>query len=76
MYFSVGRLTMVLFLTAVFPFVPLITFFCNYVEERVDANAYVNFRRRPIPRKVTGLGVWTYIINFLVVVGVVINVSF
>ncbi|XP_044757863.1 anoctamin-6-like [Coccinella septempunctata] len=69
----VARLTMVLFFTAVFPFVPLIVFFCNYVEERVDANTYVNFRRRPIPRKVTGLGVWAYILQFLVVVAVFIN---
>ncbi|KAL3277531.1 hypothetical protein HHI36_012876 [Cryptolaemus montrouzieri] len=69
----VSRLSIVLFFTAVFPFVPHLVYLCNYFEKKVDAQMYVTSRRRPIPRKVSGLGVWFSIIYFVVTVGVLIN---
>ncbi|KAK9880348.1 hypothetical protein WA026_010232 [Henosepilachna vigintioctopunctata] len=69
----IHRLTMVLFCTTILPLLPLIIFVCNFIDTRVDAFVYVNLRRRPIPRKVTGLGVWYFIMHFVVVISVLVN---
>ncbi|KAK9880350.1 hypothetical protein WA026_010234 [Henosepilachna vigintioctopunctata] len=69
----VGRFTMVLFMTSVFPLAPLITLICNSIEERIDANRYLNTKRRSIPRKVTGLGIWYYIMKFIAIFSVLVN---
>lgn len=71
---SVLRHGMVLFFTSVCPLTPILTLIVNILEMKLYAYAYINFYRRPIPRKVEGIEMFHYILQALTWFGVTVNV--
>lgn len=64
----------VIFFVAGFPLTPLLALINNFVEIRVDATKFLTSYRRPIPKKVAGLGAWFTILQAVTYIGVVTNV--
>lgn len=64
----------VVFFVAGFPLAPVLALINNLVELRVDAYKITNHFRRPIPKKVPGIGAWMGILQAMTYVGVVTNV--
>lgn len=64
------------FFVAGFPLAPFFAMSNNILELRVDASKMTKNFRRPIPKKVAGLGAWFSILQGVTYLGVVTNVIF
>lgn len=73
--FSVIQYGFVVFFVAGFPLAPVLALFNNIFEIRVDASKLTKNLRRPVPKKVSGLGAWFSILQGVTYLGVVTNVS-
>jgi anoctamin-1 len=60
---------------AAFPLAPLFALLNNIMEMRLDAKKFVEFYRRPVPKRVKNIGVWFRILDILGHLSVVSNVS-
>jgi len=58
-----------------FPAIPLLAFFNNIVEIKIDGYKLVKNAQRPIPRAASGLGTWVPILEFFSVVSVLNNAA-
>ncbi|XP_063683747.1 anoctamin-7-like isoform X8 [Bolinopsis microptera] len=57
----------------VFPLAPLVALICNMVDVRVDGYRILWKNRRYIAQRAEDIGIWQYILEFLNMVGVVVN---
>lgn len=64
----------VVFFVAGFPLIPFFAMLNNIIELRVDASKLIKNYRRPVPRKVAGLGAWFNILESVTYLGVITNV--
>lgn len=71
---SVIQYGFVVFFVAGFPLAPFLALFNNIFEIRVDASKLIKNFRRPVPKKVSGLGAWFSILQGVTYLGVVTNV--
>jgi len=58
-----------------FPAIPVIAFFNNIVEVKIDAYKLVKQCRRPIPTKSQGLGTWVHILELFSIISVMNNAA-
>ncbi|KAJ8985729.1 hypothetical protein NQ317_014380 [Molorchus minor] len=63
----------IIFFIAGFPPAPLLAALNNFVEIRVDSYKMTRSIRRPVPRRVTGLGAWYGILQGITYIGVATN---
>ncbi|XP_028370919.2 anoctamin-9 [Phyllostomus discolor] len=58
---------------AAFPLAPLLAFFSNVVEIRLDAIKMVRLQRRLVPRKAKDIGTWLHVLETIGVLAVIAN---
>ncbi|XP_031531019.2 anoctamin-9 isoform X2 [Vicugna pacos] len=58
---------------AAFPLAPLLAFFSNLVEIRLDAIKMVRLQRRLVPRKAKDIGTWLQVLEIIGVLAVIAN---
>ncbi|XP_040826769.1 anoctamin-9 [Ochotona curzoniae] len=58
---------------AAFPLAPLLAFFSNLVEIRLDAIKMVRLQRRLVPRKAKDIGTWLQVLETIGVLAVIAN---
>merc|ERR1711971_684616 len=58
-----------------FPAIPVLAFFNNVVEIKIDGYKLIHNTRRAIPTSATGLGTWVQILEFFSVVSVINNAA-
>ncbi|XP_012791618.2 anoctamin-9 [Sorex araneus] len=58
---------------AAFPLAPLLAFFSNLVEIRLDAIKMVRLQRRLVPRKTKDIGTWLQVLEIIGVLAVIAN---
>ncbi|XP_054432815.1 anoctamin-9 [Pteronotus mesoamericanus] len=58
---------------AAFPLAPLLAFFSNVIEIRLDAVKMVRLQRRLVPRKAKDIGTWLYVLETIGVLAVIAN---
>ncbi|KAL0277448.1 UNVERIFIED_CONTAM: hypothetical protein PYX00_004720 [Menopon gallinae] len=58
---------------AAFPLAPLFALINNILEMRLDAQKFLKFYRRPVPRRVKNIGVWYTILDVLNRISVITN---
>ncbi|XP_063108069.1 anoctamin-9 isoform X3 [Cavia porcellus] len=58
---------------AAFPLAPLLAFFSNVVEIRLDAIKMVQLQRRLVPRKAKDIGTWLQVLEIIGVLAVIAN---
>ncbi|GMS89326.1 hypothetical protein PENTCL1PPCAC_11500 [Pristionchus entomophagus] len=58
---------------ALFPLAPLIALIIGLIDIRIDASRLVWFNRRPIPERVSGIGIWLNILTFIQYAAVLTN---
>ena len=63
----------VTFFVISFPLAPLLAWFSNYAESRVDAIKLTTNTRRPIPKGTRDIGTWQYILQIMSVVAIITN---
>jgi Calcium-activated chloride channel len=63
----------IIFFCVAFPLGPLIYWVFNILEIKGDAYKFFNLFKRPFPRQAESIGVWSDIISFLSIVGVITN---
>lgn len=63
------------FFVAAFPLAPLLTSINNILEQRLDAYKFVVRYRRPIPKRVAGIGSWDGVLLGVTYLSTVTNVS-
>lgn len=61
-----------IFVTA-FPLAPLFALINNVLEMRLDAKKFIKYYRRPVPQRVTNIGVWYSILAIVGRIAVVSN---
>lgn len=66
---------LVTFFVAAFPLAPLFALINNIAEHRLDAYKFVTRYRRPVPKKVVGIGSWNGILLGMTYFSMVTNVS-
>lgn len=59
---------------AAFPLGPFFALLNNLAEIRIDAKKYLQHSRRPIPKRVGGIGAWNGILQAATYLGVITNV--
>lgn len=64
-----------IFFVAAFPLAPFLALLNNLAEIRIDAQKYLFRYRRPIPKRVSGIGAWNGILQGATYLGVITNVS-
>lgn len=64
-----------IFFAAAFPLAPFLALLNNLAEIRIDAQKYLFNCRRPVPKRVAGIGAWHGILQASTYLGVVTNVS-
>uniref|UniRef100_A0A8D9FI56 Anoctamin n=1 Tax=Cacopsylla melanoneura TaxID=428564 RepID=A0A8D9FI56_9HEMI len=62
----------VLFITA-FPLAPLLALINNMFETRLDAQKFLKYYRRPVPHRVTNIGIWYQILDGVAQLAVISN---
>lgn len=65
----------VTFFVAAFPLAPIFCLINNLMEQRLDAFKFVMRFRRPVPKKVSGIGSWNGILLGMTYLSTVTNVS-
>lgn len=65
----------VIFFVAAFPLAPFFAFINNIAEIRIDAQKFLLHNRRPIPKRISGIGAWNGILQAATYLGIVTNVS-
>ena len=65
----------VTFFSLAFPLVPGLALLNNILEVRSDAFALCYLKRRPVARKVRGIGVWLNVLQLMTAVAVLTNVA-
>lgn len=65
----------VTFFVASYPLAPMFALVSNLLEHRLDAFKYVTRYRRPIPKRVSGIGSWNGILLGMTYFSTVTNVS-
>lgn len=65
---------LVTFFVAAFPLAPLISLLNNLIELRLDAYKLMRNYRRPVPRRLSGLGAWKGILQAITYISTVTNV--
>lgn len=63
------------FFVAAFPLAPVLALINNLLEHRFDAYKFVRRYRRPVPRRVSGIGPWNGILLGMTYLSTVTNVS-
>ncbi|KFQ32006.1 Anoctamin-9, partial [Mesitornis unicolor] len=58
---------------AAFPLAPLLAFFNNLVEIRLDANKMMRLHRRMVPRKANDIGIWLQVLEAIGILAVIGN---
>ncbi|XP_027715931.1 anoctamin-9 isoform X1 [Vombatus ursinus] len=58
---------------AAFPLAPLLAFFSNLIEIRLDAIKMVRLQRRLVPRKANDIGTWLQVLEAIGVLAVITN---
>ncbi|XP_036618889.1 anoctamin-9 isoform X2 [Trichosurus vulpecula] len=58
---------------AAFPLAPLLAFFSNLIEIRLDAIKMVKLQRRLVPRKTNDIGTWLQVLEAIGVLAVIAN---
>ena len=74
-FFLVIQFGFITIFVAAFPLGPFFALINNMIEIRVDAYKFVVLYRRPLAQKVQDIGIWYPILESVVKLSVVINVS-
>lgn len=73
---SVLQYGYVVFFVAAFPLAPFFAFLNNIAEIRIDAKNCLCKHRRPVPKRVSGIGAWNGIMQSLTYISIITNVRF
>lgn len=65
----------VVFFVAAFPLAPFLAFINNVAEIRIDAQKYLLHCRRPVPKRVSGIGAWNGLLQAATYLGIITNVN-
>lgn len=65
---------LVTFFIASCPLSPLVVLIYNIVEIRLDARKLTKYYRRPVPRRLPGIGAWGGIMQAITILGTITNV--
>ena len=74
-FFPVIQFGFITIFVAAFPLGPFFALINNMIEVRVDAYKFVVLYRRPLAQKVQDIGIWYPILESVVKLSVVVNVS-
>lgn len=66
---------LVTFFVAACPLAPLVVLIYNVAEIRLDATKFTKYYRRPVPKRLPGIGAWSGIIQMITILGTIANVS-
>lgn len=72
---SVLQFGFITIFVAAFPIAPIFALFNNWIEIRLDASKLVCETRKPVADRAQNIGVWFSILDGIVQIAVIVNVS-